>query len=62
MAFLDAATLWIVQRKPWWNETNHHSFFKALLQKLRQGGMDVALGSKLGLAYISLEESTAVSS
>ena len=62
MAFLDAVTLWIVQRKPWWNETNNHPFFKVLLQKLRQGGVDVALGCKLSLACILLEESTAVSS
>ncbi|VDC07793.1 unnamed protein product [Peniophora sp. CBMAI 1063] len=49
----------LMTKKPWWSETNNEAFFKALPSKLRRGGVDVAIGCELGIAYFGFERSAA---
>ncbi|VDB98552.1 unnamed protein product [Peniophora sp. CBMAI 1063] len=56
---LNKALLAIGPRKVWWENTNSSKFFQAVPKQMRQGGVDVAIGCELSLAYLALEQSTA---
>ncbi|KZV58853.1 hypothetical protein PENSPDRAFT_672774, partial [Peniophora sp. CONT] len=50
----------LASRKSWWDRTNNNNFFKAVPQKLMNGGADVAVRCELSSAYMALEQSGTV--